>query len=225
MLESIGCLLWIQHLNNAFRLSFVYYVASKISHIEACDSSNTHLYDKMYSFNSWQFDCLMQKRHNSIANALELHLFCIKPLNLSCTICVLYCRYPIGIGRPLCVCELAGVFVAMCHTHRAVSHGSGCHAGKSTLPITGMHWQKWLKYDAARWWFLTCVARGTSSCLFLCENDGSILLILSGLYYTLHVSEIIMSTMASQITMVLIVCSTVCSGIDKKIKALHHWLL
>ena len=80
MLKSIGCLLWIQHQNNAFRLSFVYYVASKISHIEACDSSNTHLHDKMYSFNSWQFDSIMPKRHSSIVNALELCFFWINSL-------------------------------------------------------------------------------------------------------------------------------------------------
>ena len=42
----------------------------------------------------------------------------------------------------------------------------------------------------------------------------------------IHHSDIIMSAMASQMTGVLIVCSTVCSGADqKKYQAPRHWPL
>ena len=41
-----------------------------------------------------------------------------------------------------------------------------------------------------------------------------------------HYTDVIMSTMASQITGILIVCSTVCSGADQRnIRAVHHWPL
>ena len=45
--------------------------------------------------------------------------------------------------------------------------------------------------------------------------------------HLLHYSDIAMSAMASQITGILIVCSTVCTGADKKksVKAPHHWPL
>ena len=42
---------------------------------------------------------------------------------------------------------------------------------------------------------------------------------------SLHYTDVIMGTIASQITSLAIVYSTVYSGADKKIKALHHWPL
>ena len=160
-----------------------------------------YIYTYIYTYkHTWynkewmpHIDGLMQERRNSIANALELRL--------SCTNRSIRCTAVMGdMGQSVSVGYYKGyhyMFVSILHCMRSRGRGTraSTHLLKSRVVMTPIYRQ---------WWQCMGVVVMTTCSVTIDNKVGNM--------RTRHCTDVIMGAMASQITSLKIVCSSIYWG-------------